>query len=259
MAEYETILTGVEDGIGTITLNRPDVRNSLSSQVLKDLRAALDDFREDDGVGVVAFTGAGEKAFAAGADIGELRQRTFLDALASALQVFCDEVEGYEKPTIAAVNGYALGGGCELAMACDIRIASENARFGLPEVTLGILPGAGGTQRLSRLIGKGRAVEMILTGRMMGAEEGLSAGLVSKVVPQEGLMDAVKDTAGQVLSKGPLAVRLAKLAVQAGYETDQRTGLLIERLAQAVLFTSEDKREGTSAFVEKRRPDFKGR
>ena len=259
MAEYETILTGVEDGIGTITLNRPDVRNSLSSQVLKDLRAALDDFREDDGVGVVVFTGAGEKAFAAGADIGELRQRTFLDALASALQVFCDEVEGYEKPTIAAVNGYALGGGCELAMACDIRIASENARFGLPEVTLGILPGAGGTQRLSRLIGKGRAVEMILTGRMMGAEEGLSAGLVSKVVPQEGLMDAVKDTAGQVLSKGPLAVRLAKLAVQAGYETDQRTGLLIERLAQAVLFTSEDKREGTSAFVEKRRPDFKGR
>jgi enoyl-CoA hydratase/carnithine racemase len=175
------------------------------------------------------------------------------------MQAFCDEVEGYEKPTIAAVNGYALGGGCELAMACDIRIASENARFGLPEVTLGILPGAGGTQRLSRLIGKGRAVEMILTGRMMGAEEALSAGLVSKVVPQEGLMDTVKETAGQVLSKGPLAVRLAKLAVQAGYETDQRTGLLIERLAQAILFTSEDKREGTSAFVEKRRPDFKGR
>ncbi len=259
MAEYETILTGAEDGIGTITLNRPDVRNALSSQVLKDLRAALDEFREDDRVGVVAFTGAGEKAFVAGADIGELRQRTFLDALASAMQAFCDEVEGYEKPTIAAVNGYALGGGCELAMACDIRIASENARFGLPEVTLGILPGAGGTQRLSRLIGKGRAVEMILTGRMMGAEEALSAGLVSKVVPQEGLMDAVKETAGQVLSKGPLAVRLAKLAVQAGYETDQRTGLLIERLAQAVLFTSEDKREGTSAFVEKRRPDFKGR
>ena len=182
-----------------------------------------------------------------------------LDALSSVMQAVYDEVEAFEKPTVAAVIGYALGGGCELAMACDIRIASENARFGQPEVALAILPGAGGTQRLARLIGKGRALEMIMTGRLMEAQEALSAGLVSKVVPQEDLMEAVGETVEQLLAKGPLAVRLAKLAVQAGYETDQRTGLLIERLAQAVLFTSEDKREGTSAFLEKREPEFGGR
>ncbi|MGB3682908.1 MAG: enoyl-CoA hydratase-related protein [Rubrobacteraceae bacterium] len=259
MAEYETILTSVDDGLGLITVNRPEVRNALNGQVLEDLRAALVELREDESVGIVVFTGAGEKAFAAGADIGELRERDYLDALSSAMQAFYDEIEAYEKPTIAAVNGYALGGGCELAMACDIRVASDNARFGLPETTLAILPGAGGTQRLARLVGKGRAVEMILTGRFMAADEALTAGLVTKIVPQEELMDAVRETADQVLAKGPLAVRLAKLAVQAGSETDQKTGLLIERLAQAVLFTSDDKHEGTSAFVEKRKPDFQGR
>ena len=182
-----------------------------------------------------------------------------LDALTLTMQAVYEEVETFEKPTIAAVNGYALGGGCELAMACDIRLASENARFGQPEVTLAILPGAGGTQRLARLIGKGRALEMIMTGRLIDAEEALAAGLVSKVVPSEESMDAVEQTAGAILAKGPFAVRLAKVAVQAGYETDQRTGLLIERLAQAILFTSEDKREGTSAFLEKREPNFEGR
>src|SRR5215207_4452555 len=256
---YETLLTEARDGVGVVTVNRPEVRNALNRRVMEEMRAVLDGFREDDGVGAVVFTGAGEKAFVAGADIGELRERTILDGLAAAMQRLYDEIEGFEKPTIAAVNGYALGGGCELAMACDIRIAAENARFGLPEVTLAILPGAGGTQRLARHIGKGRALEMIMTGRLMDAEEALSAGLVSKVVPQEDLMDAVKETAEQVLTKGPLAVRLAKLAVQAGYETDQRTGLLIERLAQAILLTSEDKREGISAFLEKREPYFKGR
>ena len=182
-----------------------------------------------------------------------------LDALGSTMQQVYDEIEGYEKPTIAAVNGYALGGGCELAMACDIRIASENARFGLPEVTLSIIPGAGGTQRLARLVGKGKAIEMILTGRMIGAEEALRVGLVTQVVSPEKLPEAARETANDILSKGPLAVRLAKLAVHAGFETDQKTGLVIERLAQAVLFTSEDKREGTSAFVEKREPNFEGR
>ena len=259
MAQNETVVTAVEGGIGWITVNRPDKRNALNGRVLEGLRSALSAFREDDGVGLVAFTGAGDRAFVAGADIGELRERTMLDALSSGLQAFCDEVEGYEKPTVAAVNGYALGGGCELAMACDIRIASQNADFGLPETTLGILPGAGGTQRLSRLVGKGRAVEMILTGRFVGAEEALRVGLVSKVVPQGDLVDAVRETAGRILSKGPLAVRLAKLAVLTGFETDQKTGLVVERLAQAVLFASEDKREGTSAFVEKREPDFRGR
>lgn len=256
---YETLLTDVQHGIGGIVVNRPDVRNAMNRRVMEDLRAALDEFREDDGVGIVVLTGAGEKAFVAGADIGELRERTARDGLAARMQRLYDEIEAYEKPTIAAVNGYALGGGLELAMACDIRIASENARFGLPETALSIIPGAGGTQRLARLVGKGRALEMILTGRAIDAEEAWAIGLVTKVVPQAGLMDAARETAGQILSKGPLAVRLARLAVQTGFETDQRTGLVVERLAQALLYASEDKREGTSAFVEKRKPDFKGR
>lgn len=256
---YETLLTDIQHGIGGIVVNRPDVRNAMNRRVMEDLRDALDEFREDDGVGVVVLTGAGEKAFVAGADIGELRERTARDGLAARMQRLYDEIEAYEKPTVAAVNGYALGGGLELAMACDIRIASENARFGLPETALSIIPGAGGTQRLARLVGKGRALEMILTGRAVDAEEAWAIGLVTKVVPQAGLMDAARETAGQILSKGPLAVRLARLAVQTGFETDQRTGLVVERLAQALLYASEDKREGTSAFIEKRKPDFKGR
>ena len=258
MAEYETILTAVEEGIGRITINRPDARNALNMQVLGDIRQTLAEFRHDREVGVVVFTGAGERAFAAGADIGELRERTALDALASVMQGVYDEIEAYEKPTIAAVNGLALGGGCELAMACDVRVASRNARFGLPEVTLAIIPGAGGTQRLSRLVGKGRAIEMILTAQIIDAEEAHRIGLVTQVAGDEGLMDKVRTTSATILSRGPLAVRLAKLAVQTGFETDQKTGLVIERLAQAVLFDTEDKREGTTAFLEKREPRFRG-
>ena len=256
---YETLLTDKQRGIGCIVVNRPDVRNAMNRRVMDDLRRALDEFREDDGIGVVVLRGAGEKAFVAGADIGELRERTARDGLAASMQRLYDEIEGYEKPTVAAVNGYALGGGLELAMACDIRIASENACFGLPETALSIIPGAGGTQRLARLVGKGRALEMILSGRALDAEEAWAIGLVTKVVPQAGLMDAARETAGQILSKGPLAVRLARLAVQTGLETDQKTGLVVERLAQALLYASEDKREGTSAFIEKRKPHFKGR
>ena len=259
MAAYETILTSVEENVGTIIINRPDVRNALSTQVLGDIRGALAEFRHDDEVGVVTFTGAGDRAFAAGADINELRERTFLDALASLMQAVYDEIEDYEKPTIAAVNGLALGGGCELAMACDIRIASENARFGQPEVNLSIIPGAGGTQRLARLVGKGKATEMILTGEIIGAEEAHRVGLVTRVISCDELVDAVRETARSIMSKGPLAIRLAKLAIRTGVETDLRTGLVIERLAQAVLLTSEDKREGTSAFLEKREPEFKGK
>jgi enoyl-CoA hydratase len=259
VAEYETILTSVEENVGTITINRPDVRNALSTQVLGDVRGALAEFRYDDEVGVVVFTGAGDRAFAAGADINELRERTFLDALASLMQAVYDEIEDYEKPTIAAVNGLALGGGCELAMACDIRIASENARFGQPEVNLSIIPGAGGTQRLARLVGKGKATEMILTGEIIGAEEAHRVGLVTRVISCDELVDAVRETARSIMSKGPLAIRLAKLAIRTGFETDLKTGLVIERLAQAVLLTSEDKREGVSAFLEKREPEFKGK
>lgn len=259
MSEYETILTSTEDGIGLITINRPEVRNAMNDRVADELRAALDEMREDESVGALVFTGAGEKAFVAGADIGDLRERTMLDALSAGMQRLYDEIEDFDKPTIAAVNGYALGGGCELAMACDIRIAAANARFGLPETALSIIPGAGGTQRLAHLVGKGRAVEMILTGRMIDAEEAEKIGLVTGVVPQADLVDAAKETVRTILSKGPLAVRLAKLAVKSGFETDQRTGQVIERLAQALLFESEDKLEGTSAFLEKRKPDFKGR
>ncbi len=182
-----------------------------------------------------------------------------VDALASYMQNIYSEIEGYEKPTIAAINGFALGGGCEFAMACDIRIASENAKLGLPEVTLGIIPGAGGTQRLSRLVGKGKATEMILTGAIIDAEEAHRIGLVSKVTASGELMQAVRETAETILKKGPLAIRLAKLAIQSGFETDQKTGLIIEKLAQAVLLTTEDKREGTTAFLEKREPRFQGK
>lgn len=259
MESYETLSVRVEDQIATIIIDRQEVRNALNNRVISEIKQALDEFNDDDKVGIVVFTGAGEKSFAAGADITELQKRTMLDVLGSKMQKLYDEIEAYEKPTIAAVNGYALGGGCELAMSCDIRIASANAKFGQPEVNLSIIPGAGGTQRLSRLVGKGKALELILMGRVIGAGEAARIGLVSDVVSSDELMEAVRTTAEAILSKGPLAIRLAKLAVQSGFETDQKTGLLIERLAQAVLFNSEDKQEGTNAFVEKRKPLFRGR
>lgn len=259
MKDFETLATMVEDGIGTIAINRPDARNALNVQFLGEMREVLDEFRQDKDVGVVVFTGAGEKSFAAGVDIKELRERTMLDALSSYMQSVYNEIEAYEKPTIAAVNGFALGGGCELAMACDIRIASESAKLGLPEVALSIIPGAGGTQRLAQLVGKGKATEMILTGAIIDAEEAHRIGLVSRVTAPGELMQTVQETATTVLKKGPLAVRLAKLAIHTGFETDQKTGLIVEKLVQAVLFTTEDKHEGTTAFLEKREPRFRGK
>jgi enoyl-CoA hydratase/carnithine racemase len=256
---YNHLYIQKEEGIGILTINRPEVRNALNTETVAEMRSVLAEWKTDPTVRLVVFTGAGEKSFAAGADIVQLRDRTLFDALESQMQSFYREVELYEKPTIAAVNGYALGGGCELAMACDIRIASENAKFGLPELNLSIIPGAGGTQRLARLVGKGKAVEMILTGTMIDAEEAKRIGLVTQVAPADQLMSAVRQTAEAILSKGPLAVRLAKLAIQTGLETDIQTGLVIEKLAQAVLFTTEDKREGTTAFLEKRKANFQGK
>lgn len=255
---YRTLTVDVSDRLAVVTVSRPEVRNALNGQVLADLRAALAVLRDDGAVGVVAFTGAGEQAFMAGADISEVREYTLSTGLAGEIQRVFDEIEAFEKPTIAAVNGFALGGGCELAMSCDIRIAADTARFGLPETNLGVLPGAGGTQRLARLVGTGRAVELILTGRLLDAADAREIGLVTSVVPQSGLAAEVRATADRILSKGPLAVRLAKLVVRAGMDADQRTGQVIERLAQALLYTTADKHEGATAFLEKRPASFRG-
>ena len=254
----DTLLLDVDDRIALVTINRPEVRNALSGQVVAELRDVLADLRERDDVGLVAFTGAGDKAFVAGADISQLRHADLHTGLDAELQRTFDALEAFPKPTVAAVNGFALGGGCELAMACDIRIASDNARFGLPETTLSILPGAGGTQRLARLVGTGRAIEMILTGRFVDAAEAHTMGLVTAVVAADELHAELRRLAERILAKGPLAVRLAKLVVRTGMDADQRTGQVVEQLAQALLYTTADKTEGTGAFLEKRPPSFRG-
>ncbi|MFN3339042.1 MAG: enoyl-CoA hydratase/isomerase family protein [Dietzia sp.] len=257
--ETPTLHVAISDGVCLVTINRPEVRNALSTQVLTDITAVLDHVRDDDEVSVLVITGAGDKAFIAGADITQLQHYTPSTALESAMQCAFDAIEDFPKPTIAAINGFALGGGCELAMSCDIRIASECAKLGLPETNLGVLPGAGGTQRLARLVGTGRAIEMILTGRFIDAEEALRIGLVTSVVAPDALLHAARETAATIAAKGPLAVRLAKLVVRAGMDADQGTGQVVERLAQAVLYGSEDKAEGTAAFLGKRTAEFQGR
>jgi enoyl-CoA hydratase/carnithine racemase len=254
----ETLKVEIDDRLALVTIDRPEVRNALSRQVLAELRDVLSTLRDADDVGLVAFTGAGGKAFVAGADISQLRHYDLHTGLDAEMARTFDAVESFPKPTVAAVNGFALGGGCELAMACDIRIASDNARFGLPETTLSVLPGAGGTQRLARLVGTGRAIEMILTGRFVDAAEAHAIGLVTAVVAPDGLRAELRRLADQILAKGPLAVRLAKLVVRAGMDADQRTGQVVEQLAQALLYTTADKAEGASAFLEKRPPAFKG-
>ena len=256
---HETLLAEVTDGVLLVTFNRPEVRNAINRQVQLDLRAVLETARSDDAVGAVVLTGAGEKAFIAGADISQVAGYTKLTALDSDLQRLFDLVEDFPKPTIAAVNGFALGGGCEIAMACDIRIASETARFGLPETALALLPGAGGTQRLGRLVGAGRAIELILTGRMVDSAEAERIGLVTAVTAPGELIATAREIAATILVRGPLATRLAKLVIRAGMDADQRTGQVVERLAQAVLYESADKLEGTAAFLGKRPPQFTGR
>lgn len=231
----------------------------MSVEVQHDLRIALSRAAEDDAIRCVIVTGAGEKAFVAGADVTQLKAYTKLDGLHGRLQCLFDEVEGFDKPTIAAVNGYALGGGCELALACDLRIASHTASFGFPETGLSVIPGAGGTQRLSRLVGQGLALDMILTGRLVAAEEAQAIGLVSHVVPSVDLLSTATDVAKTIASKGPLATRLARLAVRAGSDAPLATGLTIERLAQALLHESADKQEGFAAMLEKRTANFEGK
>lgn len=257
--DFNNILVRAEEGIGFIIINRPELRNALNIDTLLEIETALDKMRDDEDIRVIIFTGAGEKSFAAGADISQLSKRTMIDALKPNMTATYRKIEDYEKPTIAAINGYALGGGLELALACDIRVASLNAKVGLPEVGLGIMPGAGGTQRLSRIIGKGKAMELILTGDVITAAEAERLNMISKAVPQEELIETAKGYARRISVKGPLALRMAKAAVNRGADMEMETALYLEKLAQTILIGSEDKLEGTQAFLEKRTPQFKGK
>ncbi|WP_027718214.1 enoyl-CoA hydratase-related protein [Desulfovirgula thermocuniculi] len=258
--DYKNLLFQKDGSIAIITLNRPEVHNALDPQTWGELRAAIGECRRDPEVRVVIITGAGGKAFAAGADIRALRERPALEVLKGEAQEVLNEIENLDKPVIAAIDGYALGGGCELALACDIRIATSRSKFGQPEVNLGIIPGAGGTQRLTRLVGPGKAKELIFTGDIITAQEAKEIGLVNKVVdsPEE-LLPAAKAMAQKIIQKGPVAVSLAKLAINTGANVDLRSGLAVERLAQTVAFYTEDRIEGTTAFLEKRPPQFQGK
>jgi enoyl-CoA hydratase len=258
---YQTLILETSNGIARVTINRPDKLNALNLEAKRELRQVFEAIKHADDVHVVILTGAGEKAFVAGTDIRELTElnRESGQLFAQGGQEVFDHIENLGKPVIAAVNGYALGGGCELALACHVRIASENAKFGQPEVNLGIIPGYGGTQRLARLVGKGRAMELILTGDQLDAHEAFRIGLVNKVVPQSELMDAAQAMAQKIVSKGQVAVRLALKAVNMTDETNLTDGLALEASLFGVCCGSEDFREGTTAFLEKRKPAFKNR
>jgi enoyl-CoA hydratase len=247
----------VEERLAVVVVNRPEVRNAIDGETTGELYRALDEIRAAS-VSVFIVTGAGEQAFVSGADIRAIRERRRDDALAGINSRLFNAIEAHEAVSIAAVNGYALGGGMELALACDLRIASLSAVFGLPETGLGIIPGAGGTQRLPRVVGLGRAKEMILTGARWDAVQAREAGLVSEVVPAESLMPAARRLAARVLERGPLAARLAKAALGAASRLPLDHGLEYESALQGLAFESRDKLEGTTAFLEKRRPQFTG-
>jgi enoyl-CoA hydratase len=256
---FTTIRVDVSESIATLTIDRPDVKNALNLDTIQECRAALATLAADDTVGALIITGAGESAFVSGADINDIRARGRDEGLAAINSSLFAEVERFPRPTIAAVNGFALGGGCELALACDIRLASDTAKFGQPELGLGIIPGAGATQRLPRIVGMGRAKYLILTGEIIDAKQALDIGLVSAVTPPGQLQIRARELAKRILRQGPLAARLAKLALNASARVDMDSGLLIETLAQAICYSSEDKLEGTTAFLEKRKAKFSGR
>jgi len=258
---YENILYDVKDHIARITFNRPAVLNALSPNTVSELGEALDAARNDAQVRVVILTGAGEKAFVAGADINELAKRTPVDGKEYSLlgQEVLRRLETLGKPSIAAINGFALGGGCEMALACTLRIASKTARIGQPEVKLGIIPGYGGSQRLPRLCGKGVAQELILTGEMISADEALRIGLVNHVVEPADLLPAAEKIAQKIIANAPLAVKYAMEAVEHGMEMTQEEGIFLEATLFGICCSTEDMREGTRAFLEKRPPKFQGR
>lgn len=259
---FRNIRLEIEDRIALLTFNRPEVLNALNRETLQELQAALAQLKHDDAVGAVILTGAGEKAFVAGADIKELaRIETALQAREGSLrgQAIFDEIENFPKPVIAAVNGFALGGGCEMAMACHLRIAAEEAQFGQPEVKLGIIPGYGGTQRLTRLVGKGLAMELVLSGQLISAAEALRIGLVNKVVKRNELLAVCRQLTSAILANGPLALRYSIEAINRGAEMPLPQAQALEATLFGLSCASEDRKEGTQAFMKKRKPVFRGR
>jgi len=256
--DYETIIVETRGKVGLITLNRPKALNALNTTVLKEVVQALKAFEADAAIGAMVLTGS-EKAFAAGADIKEMQGKTYVDAFLEDFFAGWEEVTRIRKPVVAAVAGYALGGGCELAMMCDFIIAADNARFGQPEITLGVMPGMGGSQRLTRFVGKAKAMDMCLTGRMMDAAEAERAGLVSRVVPTAELLDEALKAADKIAGFSLPAVMMAKEAVNRAYETTLAEGLRHERRVFHSMFALDDQKEGMAAFVEKRAANFRNR
>jgi enoyl-CoA hydratase len=254
---YKTLLTNLENHLFTVTINRPDKLNALNTDVMNDLDAVLDEIERNSDIRAVILTGAGQKGFVAGADISEFvgLQKEEGQALAKKGQDIFFRIENNSKPIVAAVNGFALGGGCELAMSCHFRIASENARFGQPEVNLGLIPGYGGTQRLVHLVGKGRAMELLMTGNMVDAQTALQYGLVNHVVPQEELLSKAKSILDLIVAKAPLAISKCIAAANAAF-TDKGYQTEVEAFGEC--FATEDMKEGTAAFLEKRKPAFTG-
>jgi enoyl-CoA hydratase len=258
MAEYEHILTRTEGRVGIVQLNRPKVLNALNKHLMGELMAALEDFDNDSDIGCLIIAG-NERAFAAGADITEMAAATPVSMLDNPFIDYWDRLRRISKPVVAAVSGYALGGGCELAMACDMIVAGETARFGQPEINIGVIPGAGGTQRITRAVGKSLAMEIVLNGRFLTADEALQHGLVNRVFPAEVLMEEAVKFAAEIAARAPVALRMGKEAVNAAFEMSLQSGLAHERRLFYMLFATEDQKEGMDAFVNKRPPEWKGK
>jgi len=259
--ELKSISLNAENEIGILTINRPKALNALNTETLREIQAGVEEVKNHPEWRVLIVTGAGEKAFVAGADIAEMRGMNSIEALnfSKMGHLTLKMIQDLDRPVIAAVNGYALGGGTEIALACDFIYASENAKFGLPEVSLGVFPGFGGTQRLPRLIGKGKAKELIFTGKMISAEEAYEMGIVNRVFPLASLMEETKKVAAQIAANGPVGVRLAKVVVDAGFNMDLTEACSLESYAFSISFATEDQKEGMAAFIEKRKPGYRGR
>lgn len=256
--QYVNLLVSHRERVGIIQLNRPEALNALNSELMDELVRALQDFDADAHIGCIVMTG-NEKAFAAGADIKQMANAGVVEMMSSPFIGYWDTLQNISKPIVAAVSGYCLGGGCELAMACDIIVAAENAQFGQPEINLGIIPGAGGTQRLTRAVGKSVAMDMILTGRRLSAQEALQFGLVARVFPTASYLEESIALAAEIANKAPLALRMAKESINRAFESSLAEGILFERRAFNLLFATEDQKEGMAAFIQKRKPSWKDR